>query len=284
MADKSYYKHCNEPGFLESKSNRISLTKFVNKLDTGDLIFSRSESIVGKIIQFSGHSIWNHVSMCIIKGDGKKYWCESTNIPYEFEDSSEKKGGVKVWPIYENLNDLLSKSENMCFIFGISKLNYNILYNNDNIMKTKSSIVDFYKRENGKPYKNNPYSTLFWSWFDGFSSIKKLCCYPSSSSSSSLLSTIDTPYGIQQTEEPSWAINKKDTTSYFCSELVVQSMIDSRMIKPLFNKDLIEIPSSEWTVADLASTSCLNNNLYNNFYYTEIVLYSVVKEDIFNDD
>jgi hypothetical protein len=230
-------------------TKNIDLKTFVKSIQPGDIIFSRSDTILGKVIQFSGHCMWNHVAMCIsIKN--KKYWCESTN-------SEDGKDGVKIWEMESGLRKYY-KSNTDKFLFGVSK------FNGKNINHT---LYKFYKREEGKRYKKN-YITLFFSWFDGFSSLKSLfCCKP-----------IDPNIEDQEKiNQPLWALNKRDTTKYFCSELLIQCLMDCNIMKPQFHIITKEqIPSSEWTVANMANTYYLNKNLNKGYTYSQIIMYCVI--------
>lgn len=253
-------------------NNKISLDDFLLVLNTGDLIFSRSASTAGKIIQFSGHCAWNHVAMCVVlKENGKdvKYWCEATNR----KDTPSDNEGVKMWSMESKLRAMLL-DDTTFFTFGVASIkkkeDANCSNNNNNNGLSKEEcdkLINFYKREKGKPYKYS-YKVLFFSWFDGFSSLKTtLCCY--------------SQYERREENDtqPLWTINEQDTSRYFCSELMVEALVETKMMNRKMintgNDKYVEMPSSEWTVADLADITYVNNNLDNNFYYTEIVLYFV---------
>jgi hypothetical protein len=227
----------------------INLKEFVKMIKPGDIIFSRSDTLFGKIIQFSGHCMWNHVAMCIIINN-KKYWCESLN-------SSNGDDGVKIWEMEKGLRKCLT-SNGDSFLFGLSKMN--------TTQKINTNLYKFYKKEEGKKYKKN-YLTLFLSWFDGIGSLKSLfCCKPQDPDKEREL----------KLNQPLWAMNKKDTSTYFCSELLVQALLDTTVMNPQFHKiTKQEIPSSEWTVADLANTKYINRQLKKGYFYSEIVIYKV---------
>ena len=255
-SSRAYEKFQKDPDYLNTVSNKIKLTDFILSLGTGDLIFSRSDTVTGHLIQFSGHCIWNHVAVCIstMNESNGPYWCEATNTVYENDELA--RGGVKIWNIKDRFDEMFKKEPDTFFIFGVSYLK-----KKEPSKKEEQKLVSFLKKEKGKPYQD-AYSVLFFSWFDGFSSIKNTCCCYSTQA---VRDDMD--------KQPLYAINKNDTSKYFCSELVAEALVQSGIMKMKKNGKIL--PSSEWDVAKLADTVLLNNNLNNNFYYTEIVFYYV---------
>lgn len=237
----------------------IQIDDFIKIVSYGDLIFGRSDSLFGKIIRISGNCMWNHVSMCIINND-QKYWCESVRNSNYHYNSNEEYNGVRMNEIKRYINYLFSKTNDKRLFIGISK--FNNTNNNDNNVNDR--LREFYNRENGKPYTNS-YFKLFLSWFDGFPSISNLICH----------SRQNEEYNNENQSE--WTIYRGDGKSYFCSELVIQSLLDSSIMNKSFMKNTnIEIPSGEWTVSNVADTNYLNTHLKDGYKYSPIVHYIII--------
>lgn len=233
------------------KCKHVTVDQFVDLISDGDLIFSRSNSFEGSLIQISGHCIWNHISMCFFK-----HWCEATNsdmiYPLVSIENQNKPTGVKLWSMRHGLKSILTQNPGI-LILGVSKFTSKASKTSEYVQK----MWNFWKKEQGKPYTSN-YSVLFFSWFDSWSSLKNLCCWQ----------------GVQDTTEQelqqSFVFkNSKTTKDYFCSQIVAECLKEAGVMIPNY------IESTEWTVADFANMLRLGNNLCNNFKYEEIEFYSV---------
>lgn len=265
----------------------IKLDDFLNVISSGDLIFSRSESVPSRIIQWSAHCIWNHVAMCLevedevggANRDMTKYWFESTPTCYSTKDFP----GVKRWPIRERLMEILllqGRSSSSFLHLGVSKLNCSSSLLKEVICK---KMVQFWESENGKPYNGN-LKDLVLSWLDSISTLTRRCfpcCYDSSPLYYDTLECKKDEYNqwgifkssesIKEEEERNHSLSHHETSSYFCSQIVVASMKKTGLL-------LASSPSAaEWSVADLVNHEYLNKNLgNNNFSYTVISFYKVV--------
>lgn len=231
---------------------QVTVDQFTAQLNDGDLIFSRSDSFEGHLIQLSGHCIWNHVAMCL-----RKHWCESTNddtvYTHDNIETKNSKTGVKLWHMGDGIKQFLNQGNNSIF-FGVARLRTTDIDRHEH----EKRMWNFWIREQGKPYTPN-YSTLVLSWLDSFSSITSLCYWP----------------GEQDNEDANQLNlfkNKSTTESYFCSQIIVQCLMETNM---LIDEKYSGIPATEWTVADLANSHRLKNNLRNNFKYTEIEFFNV---------
>jgi hypothetical protein len=251
MLDSSFNLYPYHREDIQPISKKITVDEFINGLSDGDLIFSRSDSFFGSLIQISGHCIWNHVAMYC---DGN--WCESTNGPIL---KDEIKPGVASWDIKYGLRKVIVPGT--AVTFGVAKLSGLTL-------EQRRKLVDFFKKEEGKKYTSS-YWILFSSWFDGFKSIKNLICYPGPG---------DPSVYEEQTSVLSSVNNKDNHREYFCSQFMVEAMKCSGiMYKKIKENNLwTEIPSSEWTVADLANTEHrLNRFLREGGKYQNIQFYYV---------
>jgi hypothetical protein len=240
---------------FDSIEKKITVNEFVNLLKTGDIIFGRSESQFGRIIQFSGHCIWNHIAICVEGDDKEKYWCESTN-----NTNASPFKGVKIWNIKDYFNNEFTKNPNTCFDLGISKLETKNAQVLENIKK-------FLYLQKGKPYTKS-FSVLFFAWFDGFQTINRYLCW-----NNSYRAQVDD----EEVDQPSWALNKNDNTSYFCSQLLADCFLSVGMMKRKYTSYGVEIQPTEWSVADFANVEYLNKNLNNNFKYTKIDFYCLYR-------
>src|ERR1700688_549095 len=74
------FKMYGHENFVDESSSSLNIDQFLRLLNIGDIIFSRSFSPEGNIIQFSGHCIWNHIALVYVSPEtNEKYWWECTN-------------------------------------------------------------------------------------------------------------------------------------------------------------------------------------------------------------
>ncbi len=117
----AYYPLESHPQALQPLVKTLTVDEFVNQVNDGDLIFSRSDGFAGHLIQKSGHCIWNHVAMSLYK-----YWCEATNDDtVRTLDQIERKNlrtGVKIWQMRTGLKEAFHGDASMHLLFGVSDL------------------------------------------------------------------------------------------------------------------------------------------------------------------
>lgn len=273
------YVNLRTPEYIERYSLSKSINDFLAELGEGDLIFSRSDTIIGKIIQRSAHSIWSHVGLCVIDpATGMKCYWESANGT----DSSDMPGGcaplyggaasgVRMWPIKNRLEHMLRPDVNgnpRTILFAVSKLS---LQYPINLLTYTSRLHEFARMKTGIPYQYN-YSVIFFAWFDGLPSIKRYFC-----SSRPAENDIDemTDHDIIDDRKSLFTSNKSSgqKNAYFCSELVT----DTLMYMGLMNSEECP-PCSEWTVDDLFHVSNINKFIHCGVFYKQPVMYIVNKQ------
>lgn len=205
----------------------------VSDLNTGDMIFFHGEGNFGStIIEMSGMSPWSHVALYV------EYQTEDGVIhPAIWEATSwhanqyelvkhQLRGGARIVDLNERL--LLTKPGSI----GVRSLEANVQYRKD----LKTRINRFIGSEDGKPYENS-WWPLIRSWFDVFDDIT---CLP-------------TCFGR----------NRVDTSAYFCSELVAETLMQANVLRFVIQK-----PSDEFTVADMARLT--DADLVSPYHYAPI--------------
>ncbi len=269
------YAKRNDANFFLQFGEKMNVERFVDFLDSGDVIFSRSNTFFGSVIQYSGHCMWNHVSMCVKNPDtGEKYWWESTNS--NDDDDESCKGlpkdcagnfptGARIWPMLKRLKWMLNgRAEDETFTFlrlGVCKL-YGLSAAERE--RFERNCYRFVLKESGKGYERT-YWPLILSWYDGWRSLRDLLtCF----------------YGVNGREvydydEDSVTFNRPDVSSYFCSELVMETFLRCGLLKVLTDSSHSK-SSGEWTVADIANANNLNAHAREGIRFSETCYISLV--------
>lgn len=209
----------------------------VHHLRTGDMIFFHSETLPAEIIQLSGLCRWSHVGLVVTYYSCVEHtWTQRLGL-WESVNSSthqrtlidgELRTGVRLVDLMERLHQQPPGT------VGVRRLLCNscLLKDRDDDDDDDESERDsfesrlraFIMSENGKPYEQSIW-TLLLAWLD---------C---------------------GNDGCPWFNNSHDTSAYFCSELVAESLLVTGLLLP---NDTTRPPSSaEFTVANLAN---LNGN------------------------
>lgn len=277
-----FYKNIHSPGFIEHVAISKNIDDFVKTLGNGDIVFSRSENFVGRIIQNSVKSIWNHVGMCIVcKETGVKCYWESSSAKDAIDLPTAcspmyggKEKGVRMWPLKERLKHML-KQEGSSILFAVAKLTIKEPTDMSLYYKRLNSFV---KKASGLPYQDN-YMLLFFAWFDGISTVKRYICSPWSEDEHDH-DMIDDRGSVVNNE---WIINKEASgsvtmypimqKSYFCSQLIVDTLFNMGLM------DYQDTPKcSEWTVDDLFYVRNINIHMKNGIVYKKPITFLVVNK------
>lgn len=229
--------------------------KALETLKAGDLIFSQSTSLADRLIQWSSHSPWNHVSMCIETPDGKKCILEASPGTYITEHSGIRIFTVEEFALYLKKtlqNEFMKTGEHRNFLLGIASLESPLI----NTMKTK--IYNVYLKIQNYKYS---YRNAFFAWFDGWDTIMntfQLC---------------GRRFSRKREEENNdregiYRANNEDKEKYFfCSQLIVYMLRNSDFGR-------FKTIDAEYTVGNLADIDYLNRNLtqikYKNIEYVII--------------
>lgn len=238
---------------------------FVKDLKTGDLVFFDSESVIGLMIRMSGPCLWNHVGMIVRypTEDSPAYVWESTDTvfspTYPGKDYfvPAKRTGVLLTPLQIRLDAFAGSRSNphatdeytSLFnpknnVLGVCRLH---VFDSDALATVQSRIRDFILREHSKKYEASWWPVIL-SWWDGWN--------------------VHFPFCKGQ-------MNEEDTSRYFCSELIAETLFQSEIWKKRFvhctGRGMMEEPSSELTVKDLQDVDI--NNKYRSsvgFFYSKI--------------
>lgn len=260
-----------DPLFFLHVSRTTTPESFVDSLQCGDVIFSRSDTLFGSVIQFSGRCMWNHVAMCFEDpATGEKYWWECTNS----NDATEKSlygmpedcaanfpTGARIFPLKNRLKWILSSGGGGRMLrFGVSRLQ-----GMTPSERTAFSIrfASFVISESGKKYERT-YWPLIMSWYDGWKSIRGL--FGCSGSNAGDAGNYD---------EDEVSFGKQDLSSYFCSELMAETLRQCGLFRERPSSALWR-SSGEWTVADLADERCLNFHLQEGLSFSPVTYVSVL--------
>jgi hypothetical protein len=276
------YKNLNTPGFIESYSQKRRIDDFVNELAEGDIIFSRSDTWIGKIIQHSSQSIWSHVGMCVVDPQTglKCYWesangSDDENLPQQCKPLyGGGPRGVRMWPIKNRLEYMLAPDTNgngKSILFAVAKMS---LLHPVPFMQYSSRLHEFVKSKTGTPYQNN-YSVLFFAWFDGMPTLSRYFCGSKNiveSESNGDYDIIDDRASFVTSNASPSTSGGGYTTAYFCSELIVDTLINMGLMIA------DECPvCSEWTVDDLFHVKNINKFIHCGVYYKMPTMYLVNK-------
>jgi hypothetical protein len=291
-----FYRNIHSPEFIEHNTISKSIDDFLETLGNGDIVFSRSESFVGKVIQNSVKSIWNHVGMCIV--------CKETGVKCYWESSASKDSntlpescrpmygggvqGVRMWPLRNRLKEML-KPKGSSILFAVAKLT---LQKPIDMTLYYKRLDSFTKKASGLPYQNN-YLVLFFAWFDGMTTLKRYLCSSwsedehdhdmlddrgslvnnewmsereivtlggtgraNASITKDMGADVDNSYTLQKT--------------YFCSQLIVDTLVKMGIMNHR------ECPGcSEWTVDDLFYVRNINKYLKDGILYKHPITFLV---------
>lgn len=226
-----------------------------NHLRPGDLLFSRSDTWVGNIIQWSSHCPWNHVAIVLSMND------ELHILEASPSTSIIGKNGIRLYSIREFAKylqdtlheDFLKSGENSKFTFGIAKLEKDLSSNLNNQIITLYSKIKNYKYS---------YKDVIRAWYDGWDTILNTCQLCGRRFSRKREEENNDREGMKNG-------NHEDEEKYFfCSELVVY------ILRNIFSTKFKTI-DKEYTVGNLADISYLNKNLID-IKYNETMVYLVI--------
>ena len=242
----------------------------INTLKTGDILFFHASHWPATIVQYACNSVWCHIAMVIkvsnvelgiapawptrsmvLNNTPRLYMFEAstflTKVPCVMKNNCH--GGVRLVALEPRLENTIDQP------IGLLRLKFK----NPSIQQPifQQDIVNFIKRELGKPYEEN-LNNLGWAWWHSVAWIN-VCVKD----------------------------NVEDTSSYFCSELIAEALIQSGVFKKRIivdnygNTMIMNIPSSNFTITDF-SNSQLNSNYVDqkNFSYSLKMEYvMVLKKD-----
>jgi hypothetical protein len=211
--------------------------------------------------------------MCVVNPkNNEKLWWEATNSNDDTDEScigmpTECKGtsptGTRTWNIGKRLSWLLrdSNEKKTCLKLAVSKIEG--FSSVEERMSFQKKLFSFVSSEIGKNYEH-AYMPLFLSWFDGAKSLwNVLSCFSNIHGNE-----ID----IVPEEDVDVSFNKSDVSEYFCSELVIETLKNCKIMKD--DNEVGHLPlaksSGEWTVANLANVNNLNHFVKKKFSFTQI--------------
>lgn len=236
----------------------------ISKLRTGDLLFFHTNSMPAAIVQYACHSNWCHIALVVLAtrnelgisispyGDDIR---DNVKELYIFESSTfiDKSPCVMNGVIHSGVRliKLAPRFANIKSTVGVlqlkiirDKINNTPLTSNQ--ANLQQNIINFIKRESGKPYEEN-LNNLVRVWWHSVAWIN-FC----------------------------GGDNIEDTTSYFCSELMAEilsqvGVIKSRAIPDRFGGlTITQFPSSNFAITDFENPRLLNRDYINTkeFIYT----------------
>ncbi len=263
------YERLWDRRYIEDLCKKQSVDEFVHNLHTGDIIYARSESFFGKIIQTSGHCIWNHVALCVVHPQtNEKYWWECTNaidnvnMPEQSNPVLGGNTGTRLWHIKNRLTFITSGGENkQRMLLGVAKFipNTTLWPLMDTVAERKlaARLFLFMQKEAGKAYQPS-FWVIFLSWFDGLKTLKNYICYWN-----------DTHSIIEESTNDWSELAAVSKDYYFCSQLIIETLKQCGFFDDTIPK------SHEWTVMDIVNVDNLNTYLPSHQKYQPIEMFLI---------